>query len=118
RDLGHELSVRVSCVSTSMESTSAPTATVANGEPEKPVIGTLDGPQSRNSPSTTASSIGGRSGVALDPTGTRLPFHVAQLGPDGRLVDPSQLTLSATAVNNFDGVPRDPATVLGPEDIE
>jgi hypothetical protein len=55
--------------------------------------------------------------VALDPNGTRLPFYVAELGADGSLIDASQLRLSVTAENEFNS-DRDPATVLGPDDIE
>lgn len=119
RDLGHRLSVRVTCAETSGQGTSAPTPVVTNGEGEKPVIGTLDGGQVRVDSSSTASSlVGGRSGVALDPAGTRVPFHVAQLGADGRLIDASQLRLSATVENAKTDPSRDPATVLGPEDVE
>ncbi|MDW5593700.1 DUF3616 domain-containing protein [Conexibacter stalactiti] len=119
RDLGHRLSVRVSCADTGGQGTSAPTPVVTNGEAEKPVIGTPDGGQARDGASSTASTlVFGRSGVALDPDGTRVPFHVAQLGADGQLIDPSQLRLSVTAENAENDPNRDPATVLGPDDIE
>ncbi|WP_049793195.1 DUF3616 domain-containing protein [Conexibacter woesei] len=119
RDLGRRLSVRVTCADASGQGTSAPTPVVTNGEAEKPVIGTLDGGQVRVDSSSTASLlVAGRSGVALDPDGTRVPFHVAQLGADGRLTDPSQLRLSATAANEHNDPNRDPATVLAPGDIE
>lgn len=118
QDLGRRLSVRVTCATTNGQGTSAATPVVTNGEAEKPVIGTRDGGQLRVGPSSTASSLyAGRSGVALDPDGTRLPFHVAQLGADGRLIDPSQLRLSVVA-ENASSDPRDPATVLGPDDVE
>lgn len=119
RDLGHRLSVRVSCADAGGQGTSAPTPVVTNGEAEKPVIGTLDGGQIRVDSSSTASSLpGGRSGVALDPSGTRVPLHVAQLGANGQLIDASQLRLSAIAENAQNDPNRDPATVLGPDDIE
>jgi hypothetical protein len=118
RDLGHRLSVRVTCADTGGQGTSTPTPVVTSGEPSKPVIGTLDGGQIRVDASSTASSlVDTRSGVALDPDGTRLPFHVAQLGADGRLIDPSQLRLSVV-VENAESDPRDPATVVGPDDVE
>lgn len=118
RDLGHRLSVRVTCVDTNGQGTSLPTPVVTNGEAEKPVIGTLDGGQTRIDSSSTDSTLDPRSGVALDPDGTRVPFHVAQLGADGRLIDPSQLSVSATVENAFSDPNRDPATVLGPDDVE
>lgn len=117
QDLGRRLSVRVTCAETGRSGTSTPTAVVTNGEAEKPVIGTLDGFQSRLEAPSTASWIGHRSGVALDPDGTRLPFHVAQLGADGRLIDPAQLRLSVTVENAESDPNRDPATVLGADDV-
>ncbi|HEY4276596.1 MAG TPA: DUF3616 domain-containing protein [Conexibacter sp.] len=118
RDLGHRLSVRVTCADSDGLGTSAPTAVVTNGEAEKPVIGTLDGGQLQVDSSSTASELSGlRSGVALDPEGTRLPFYVAELGADGSLIDPSQLRLSVTAENAITSN-QDPATVLGPDDVE
>lgn len=95
-DLGHQLQVQVTCAGIGVSSTSAPTAVVTAEESETPVIQALQGWTlvSGQPPKFSGPFPGG---VLGDPTNPTLPIYVAQLDASNRLVDPSQLTVTASA---------------------
>lgn len=110
-DVGHRLSVRVTCLDTGVASTSAPTAVVTAEEPERPVVEDLAAATRvafEVDPDGTASLRFGayRTGVVGDPGNPTVPVYVGQLDAAGTLVDPAQLTLELTSVRNLRDAPR------------
>lgn len=96
-DLGKRLSVRVSCGATGISKTSASTAVVSAEEPEKPVVQQLQGWTSIGRTIGQPLEFYGHfpAGVLGDPTNPTLPIYVAQLDASNKLVDPSQLQVTA-----------------------
>ncbi|WP_426241371.1 Ig-like domain repeat protein [Nocardioides sp. LHG3406-4] len=101
-DVGHVLSVRVTCDATGVTSSSTPTAVVTAEAPEKPVVQDLEAPttfgQTTGEDRTYRSAP--RSGVVGDPTNPTIPIYIGQLGANGTLVDPTQLTVALTNIRN------------------
>lgn len=94
-DLGHHLQVQVTCAGLGVSSTSAPTAVVTAEESEAPVIQTLQGwTLASGQPPEFSGPFPG--GVPGDPTNPTMAIHVAQLDASNRLVDPSQLGVTAS----------------------
>lgn len=116
-DLGHQLQVQVTCAGIGVSSTSAPTAVVTAEESEKPVIQSLQGWTRVDRTIGQPLEFGGPfpGGVLGDPTNPTLPIYVAQLDASNRLVDPSQLTVTASLSyqSGYTG-PRS----IEPEDIQ
>lgn len=106
-DVGHTLSLRVTCEETGASSTSAPTEVVTAEEPDKPVVQSADS-VTQIGQSTSGEfnfTMGTRSGVVGDPTNPAIPLYVGQLDTAGRLVDPSQLSVTLTDVRNLAQLP-------------
>lgn len=103
-DLGHQLQVQVTCAPLGVSSTSAPTAVVTAEESAAPVIQALEGWTLASGPPLEFSGPF-PGGVLGDPTNPTLPIYVAQLDASNRLVDPSQLTVTASVSYwpGFDG---------------
>ncbi|MDQ2630987.1 MAG: hypothetical protein M3Y75_08450 [Actinomycetota bacterium] len=97
-DLGHQLQVQVTCAGIGASRTSAPTAVVTAEQTEMPVIQSLQGSTRVDRPIGEPLEFGGPfpGGVLGDPTNPTLPIYVAQLDASNRLVDPSQLTVTAS----------------------
>ena len=95
-DLGHRLSVRVSCADADIEVRSDPTTLVTTTVPEQPAAQFLLGASTYSS--ADGSAKGGRfSGVVGDPTNPTMPIYLAQGNSAGTaLVDPSELTVAAS----------------------
>jgi Collagen triple helix repeat (20 copies) len=108
-DLGHQLQVQVTCAGIGVSSTSAPTAVVTAEESETPVIQSLQGwTIASGQPLKFSGPFPG--GVPGDPTNPAIPIYVAQLNASNRLVDPSQLTVTASLSY--------PSGYTGPRSIE
>lgn len=106
-DVGHTLSVRVSCVSDSRSATSPQTATVEAAEAELPVVQTLsDTTQYVVSGEVRPKMLHILSGVVGDPTNPTLPIYIGQLDANNRLVNPESLTVAVTAVTSSGDSPR------------
>lgn len=106
-DVGHTLSVRVSCAVDARSATSPQTAIVEAAEAELPVVQTLS--------DTTVYVVSGEvrpkmlhilSGVVGDPTNPTLPIYVGQLDANNKLVNPESLTVAVTAVTSSGDSPR------------
>lgn len=94
-DLGHRLQVQGSCATTGVSSTSEPTAVVTAEESEMPVVQALQGwTGADHQPLEFSGPF--PAGVPGDPTNPTLPIYLAQLDASNRLVDPSQLTVTAS----------------------
>jgi hypothetical protein len=105
-DVGHRLSVRVTCLDTGAASTSAPTPVVTAETPEKPVIqelATATRISSRLDPGGTTSLEfqTHRTGVVGDSGNPSIPLYVGQVDAAGALVDPTQITMQLTSVRNL-----------------
>ncbi|HET6999016.1 MAG TPA: leucine-rich repeat domain-containing protein [Solirubrobacterales bacterium] len=116
-DLGHRLQIQVTCNGTGVSRTSMATAVVTATEAELPVIQSLQG-------TTTASRAPGQPfefggpfpwGVPGDPTNPTMSLYVAQLNASDRLVDPSQLSVTASVA--YDNGYIGPHTIE-PEDVQ
>ena len=95
-DLGHRLSVLVTCTTNGVQAISASTAVITQSEPEKPAVQSLltaTGADGQNV------SSGAPSGVVGDPTNPTVPVYVAQLDATGSLVDPSQIRVELTSIS-------------------
>lgn len=107
-DLGHQLSVRVSCSALGVQSTSASVAITA-AVPETPLAQGLEGTSLYQAFSdsdewyTVATSP---SGVVGDPTNPVTPIFVAQLDASGRLVDPSQIQVTLNQIGRSTDGPQ------------
>ncbi len=116
-DLGHRLSVDVTCVGNGVSRTSAPTAVVTAEESEMPVIQSLQGSTIASRAIGLPIEFSGQfpGGVLGDPTNPTMPIYVAQLDASNRLVDPSQLTVTASLsyASGYTG-----ARSIEPEDIQ
>lgn len=94
-DLGRRLQVEVGCATLGVSSLSEPTAVVTAEESETPVIQALQGwTDASGQPLKFNGPFPG--GVLGDPTNPTLPIYLAQLDASNRLVDPSQLTVTAS----------------------
>jgi hypothetical protein len=89
-DVGHQLSLRLTCTATGVSSTSTPTPVVTGTEPEKPVI------QSAETPTSLDFSGLFPSGVVGDPTNPSSSIYVGQLDTADQLVDPAGLVVTAS----------------------
>jgi hypothetical protein len=116
-DLGHQMQVQVTCAGTGISRTSMATAVVTAEQSEMPVIQSLQGPTKVSRTIGQPLEFGGLfpGGVLGDPTNPTLPIYVAQLDASNRLVDPSQLTVTASLsyASGYTG-PRS----IEPEDIQ
>lgn len=108
-DLGHQLQVQVTCPGVGVSSTSAPTAVVSTEESETPVIQAMQGwTLASGQPLEFEGPFPG--GVLGDPTNPTMRIFLAQLGASNRLVDPSQLGVTASVSY--------PSGYVGPRSIE
>lgn len=106
-DVGHRLSVRVTCLDTGVVSTSEPTPVVTGEEPGKPIIQDL---QSWTRIGSEIDATGTaflhfdtvRSGVVGDPGNPTIPVYVGQADGAGTLVDPAPITIKFTS--SHDGI--------------
>lgn len=106
-DVGHTLSVRVSCAVDARSATSPQTAIVEAAEAELPVVQTLsDTTQYIVSGEVRPKMLHILSGVVGDPTNPTLPIYVGQLDANNKLVNPESLTVAVTAVTSFGDSPR------------
>lgn len=106
-DVGHELSVRVSCTVDARSATSPQTAIVEAAEAELPVVQTLsDTTQYVVSGEVRPKMLHNLSGVVGDPTNPTLPIYVGQLDANNKLVNPESLTVTVTAVTSSGDSPR------------
>lgn len=106
-DVGHRLSVRVTCLDTGAVSTSSPTPVITAEAPEKPVVqelttGTRISSVLHPDGSTSLTFNTQRTGVVGDPGNPTIPIYVGQVDAAGALVDPAQITLALTSVRNSD----------------
>ena len=97
-DVGHRISVRVSCAGTPFFSRTAPSAIVRprGGVQDKPVIQPLQGTY----PLAYTPSITPRSGVLGDPTNPSVPFYVGQLDANDRLLTNTAQLVTTVAVDS------------------
>jgi Leucine-rich repeat (LRR) protein len=89
-DVGHRLSLQLTCADTGATSTSAPTAVVTATEPQQPVI--------QSGEFLTGLDFSGvfPAGVVGDPTNPSSSIYVAQLDAANQLVDPAGLVVTAS----------------------
>jgi YVTN family beta-propeller protein len=112
QDIGHRISVQVSCAGTPLQDTSTPTAVVGAGG-TTPVIQALEGETGFGYVGDlVVPGTGERASVLGDPTTRKLPIWVGQLGANGQQVDPSTLTVVVTSTNNA-VLPAEDVTVTG-----
>jgi hypothetical protein len=118
-DVGHRLSVRVTCLATGVSSTSEPSPVVAAEEPEKPVVqelltGTRISGVLNQDGSTHLTFRTRRTGVAGDPTNPTIPIYVGQLDAAGTLVDPAGITIELATIHHVSSAPH----LLATDDVE
>jgi Leucine-rich repeat (LRR) protein len=119
QDVGHQLSVRVTCDDTGVSSTSVPVA-VLSEEADLPFVGDTE------SVTTHSHNIGipgaiytprARSGVIGDPDNPTIPIYIGQANAAGALVDPSQLTVRFVSSRTGNGalppITADQVTITG-----
>jgi hypothetical protein len=95
-DVGHQLSLQLTCTDTGVSSTSTPTPVVTSTEPEKPFIQSADVLTNRDFSGLFPS------GVVGDPTNPSSSIYVGQLDASNHLVNPSGLVVTAS-VSYFAG---------------
>jgi hypothetical protein len=103
-DVGHLLSVRLTCTTTGVSSASSPTL-VTGDEPDKPVVQPLEGAGFIDLLVGGSFTLGGvfPSGVLGDPTNPSGSIYVGQLAASGQLVDPALLSVSVASVTYLNG---------------
>jgi hypothetical protein len=89
-DVGHQLSLQLTCTASGVSSTSTPTPVVTGTEPEKPVI------QAAETPTSLDFSGLFPSGVVGDPTNPSSSIYVGQLDTANQLVNPAGLVVTAS----------------------
>lgn len=116
-DLGHQLQVQMTCAGSGVSRMSMATAVVTAEQPQAPVIQSLQGATKvSQAPGLPPEFVGPfLGGVLGDPTNPTLPIYVAQLDASNRLVDPSQLTVTASL--SYAAGYTGPRTIE-PEDIQ
>jgi Protein of unknown function (DUF3616) len=92
-DVGHTLSLQLTCTADGRLTTTADTALAEAPESEAPVIQTLTDTTVYDA---TPHMLHRLTGVVGDPTNPSLPIYVGQLSSGNTLVDPAQLTVAAT----------------------
>lgn len=106
-DVGHALSVRVSCAGDARSATSPQTAVVEAAEAELPVVQTLsDTTQYVVSGEVRPTMMHILSGVVGDPTNPAVPIYVGQLDANNKLVNPDSLSVSVTSITASGDSPR------------
>lgn len=116
-DVGHLLSVRVTCPATGVSSTSTPTQVVAGEEADKPVVQDAESVTAYRGRAGEPSvyRLESRSGVVGDPTNPTIPVFLAQADIDGNLVDPSGLQVELTDITAVGSADTESVQV---EDVE
>jgi Leucine-rich repeat (LRR) protein len=120
-DVGHRLSVKVTCDDTGVSSTSAPTELVTGDDPashpQRPVVQDADSVTGvvRVTGQPASYTLTGRSGVVGDPTNPTIPIYVGQPDASGNLVNPSQIQVALASIK---GVGNVDTTAVTPDDVQ